>query len=169
MNLPLVILIVCLVAVIAFLSYQSHTCSKSNDITLTEYGKRPTHSKFPRVVVTIDGCKGDLDATIKSVLSQSVRVSEIATGIHDDDKKETCKISDMCKSVLNRYKDPYQKGTVTSTFERELEADTIVVFVKRGYTFSAPDELEKLLDKWTPEAPIQNKNVSVMNGNQCTF
>ena len=158
-------LIACVVLLYLFVPKKSN--EKTSTTVLADYGKRPTHPKFPRVVVTIDGCSGDIDATIKSILSQSIRVSEITTGVANDHKKETCKISNMCESVLNRYKDPYNKGTIKSTFERELEADTIVVFVKRGYTFSSDDDLKKLLDKWTPSAALKTKNVSVMNGNQC--
>ena len=57
---------------------------------IQKYGTRPTHPKFQRVVVTVDGCEGDLDKTINSVLSQDVRVSEIATDT------KTCNISNMC-------------------------------------------------------------------------
>ena len=168
MKLSLIIIlgfIACIVVVL--LLGKGKGKSNSDSMALAEYGKRPTHPNFPRVVVTIDGCSGDIDATIKSILSQSIQVSEITTGVSDEKSKQTCEISNLCKSVLNRYKDPYNKGTVKSTFERELEADTIVVFVKRGYIFTDNNELKKFLDKWTPGAAVETKNISVMNGNQC--
>lgn len=131
--------------------------------TLAQYGQTPSHPKFKRVVIMIDGCSGDLDKTINSALNQSVRVSEIATGV----EKNKCDISQMCASVLNHYDDPYNKGTVKSTFEREMEADTIVAFVKRGYVFPEKDSLKQLLDQWTAEKPVKTPNVSVMSANQC--
>jgi len=135
--------------------------SKTSKNILATYGLTPTHPKFQRVVVTVDGCDGDLDKTINSVLSQNVRVSEIATD------KKTCNVSNMCESVLNRYSDPYNKGVVKSTFERELDADTVVVFIKRGYAFSDTGSLRSMLDKWTESAPIKTENVSIMNAAQC--
>lgn len=128
---------------------------------IQKYGTRPTHPKFQRVVVTVDGCEGDLDKTINSVLSQDVRVSEIATDT------KTCNISNMCESVLNRYSDPYNRGVIKSTFERELEADTVVIFIKRGYSFSSAGGIRKLLDKWSEKNPVKTDKVSVMNADQC--
>lgn len=128
---------------------------------IQKYGARPTHPKFERVVVTVDGCEGDLDKTINSVLSQDVRVSEIATDT------KTCNVSNMCESVINRYSDPYNRGVIKSTFERELEADTVVIFIKRGYSFSSTEGLRKLLDKWSEENPVKTDEVSVMNADQC--
>jgi hypothetical protein len=121
----------------------------------------PTHPKFQRVVVTVDGCDGDLDKTINSVLSQDIRVSEIASD------KKTCNVSNMCESVLNRYSDPYNKGVIKSTFERELDADTVVVFIKRGYAFPSTNTLRNLLDQWSKETPVKTPDVSVMNAAQC--
>lgn len=135
--------------------------SKTSKNILATYGLTPTHPKFQRVVVTVDGCDGDLDRTINSVLSQNVRVSEIATD------KKTCNVSNMCESVLNRYSDPYNKGVVKSTFERELDADTVVVFIKRGYAFPDTGSLRSMLDKWTESVPIKTENVSIMNAAQC--
>lgn len=135
--------------------------SKTSKNILATYGLTPTHPKFQRVVVTVDGCDGDLDKTINSVLSQNVRVSEIATD------KKTCNVSNMCESVLNRYSDPYNKGVVKSTFERELDADTVVVFIKRGYAFPDTGSLRSMLDKWTESVPIKTENVSIMNAAQC--
>jgi len=153
---PILITIIILVSVLYV--YISNKTSKN---ILAAYGLTPTHPKFQRVVVTVDGCDGDLDKTINSVLSQNVRVSEIATD------KKTCNVSNMCESVLNRYADPYNKGVVKSTFERELDADTVVVFIKRGYAFPDAGSLRSMLDKWTASVPIKTENVSIMNAAQC--
>jgi hypothetical protein len=160
-----IIAIIAAVIVVAALFFY---CAKNTDKpvtkeTLAQYGQTPSHPKFKRVVIMIDGCSGDLDKTINSALNQSVRVSEIATGV----EKNKCDISQMCASVLNHYDDPYNKGTVKSTFEREMEADTIVAFVKRGYVFPEKDSLKQLLDQWTAEKPVKTPNVSVMSANQC--
>jgi hypothetical protein len=153
------ILITILILVPVLYVYISNKTGTKN--ILAAYGLTPTHPKFQRVVVTVDGCDGDLDRTINSVLSQNVRVSEIATD------KKTCNVSNMCESVLNRYSDPYNKGVVKSTFERELDADTVVVFIKRGYAFPDTGSLRSMLDKWTESVPIKTENVSIMNAAQC--
>jgi hypothetical protein len=152
----LVILILISIVSAAYLYFP-----KRKENLLQKYGTVPTHPKFQRVVVTVDGCDGDLDKTINSVLSQNMRVSEIATD------KNTCNVSNMCESVLNRYSDPYNKGVIKSTFERELDADTVVVFIKRGYSFPSASGLRKLLDQWSVETPVKTDEVSVMNAAQC--
>jgi hypothetical protein len=136
---------------------------RSNDDPLATYSLKPRVDKFRRVVVVIDGCNdGDLDVTINSILNQNVQVSEIAT------KREKTKCDlPHCEAVLNRYNDPYKKGIIQSTFEREMEADTVVVFVKRGFRFESPSSLQQLLNAWTPGSPIETESVSVMTANQC--
>lgn len=153
------LLIPLLIIVLVLVYFKITTTTPTN--VLQTYGTMPTHPKFQRVVVTIDGCEGDLDKTINSVLYQDVRVSEIATD------KKTCNVSNMCESVLNRYSDPYNRGVIKSTFERELDADTVVVFIKRGYSFPSSNTLRNLLDQWSKETPVKTTNVSVMNAAQC--
>jgi len=160
----IIALIAALIVVAALFFYCTENANKPvTQETLAQYGQTPSHPEFKRVVIMIDGCSGDLDKTINSALNQSVRVSEIATGV----EKNKCDISQMCASVLNHYDDPYNKGTVKSTFEREMEADTIVAFVKRGYVFPEKDSLKQLLDQWTAEKPVKTPNVSIMSANQC--
>lgn len=159
MTLSLVIIIP-VVSVILICVYVYFFKGNTKNV-LQRYGTMPTHPKFQRVVVTVDGCDGDLDKTINSVLSQDIRVSEIASD------KKTCNVSNMCESVLNRYSDPYNKGVIKSTFERELDADTVVVFIKRGYSFPSSNTLRNLLDQWSKETPVKTTNVSVMNAAQC--
>mgnify|MGYP001079710727 CR=1 FL=1 len=159
MTLSLVIIIP-VVSVILICVYVYFFKGNTKNV-LQRYGTMPTHPKFQRVVVTVDGCDGDLDKTINSVLSQDIRVSEIASD------KKTCNVSNMCESVLNRYSDPYNKGVIKSTFERELDADTVVVFIKRGYAFPSTNTLRNLLDQWAKETPVKTPDVSVMNAAQC--
>ena len=159
MTLSLVIIIP-VVSVILICVYVYFFKGNTKNV-LQIYGTMPTHPKFQRVVVTVDGCDGDLDKTINSVLSQDIRVSEIASD------KKTCNVSNMCESVLNRYSDPYNKGVIKSTFERELDADTVVVFIKRGYAFPSTNTLRNLLDQWAKETPVKTPDVSVMNAAQC--
>ena len=157
----IILLIVIIVAIM--IAVMVHKSNQNPKDVLTQYGLAPEHPRFKRVVIMIDGCEGDLDKTINSVLNQSVRVSEISTGV----EKDKCNISKMCASVLNHYDDPYEKGAVKSTFERELEADTIVVFVKRGHVFERKDSLDEYLSRWTPQTPVKTANVSVLSSNQC--
>jgi hypothetical protein len=158
MKLSLVIILV----IIILLLIPAYFLKGNTTNVLQKYGTIPSHPKLQRVVVTVDGCDGDLDKTINSVLSQDVRVSEIASD------KKTCNVSNMCESVLNRYSDPYNKGMIKSTFERELDADTVVVFIKRGYAFPSNNTLRNLLDQWSKETPVKTTDVSVMNAAQCT-
>jgi len=158
MKLSLVIILV----IIILLLIPVYFLKGNTTNVLQKYGTIPSHPKLQRVVVTVDGCDGDLDKTINTVLSQDVRVSEIASD------KKTCNVSNMCESVLNRYSDPYKKGMIKSTFERELDADTVVVFIKRGYAFPSNNTLRNLLDQWSKETPVKTTDVSVMNAAQCT-
>ena len=67
MTLSLVIIIP-VVSVILICVYVYFFKGNTKNV-LQRYGTMPTHPKFQRVVVTVDGCDGDLDKTINSVLS----------------------------------------------------------------------------------------------------
>ena len=81
---------------------------------------------------------------------------------------KTCKPSLQCDAVLNKYGDPFKKGIVKSTFEREMDAETVVVFIKNGYVFKVEDELENLLKMWkNTKSIVETEHIKIMNSNQC--
>ena len=131
---------------------------------LRNYMNKKEYPDIKKVVVFVEGCDlTDINKTVNSILQQSIRVSEIAT--NKDGK--TCKPSRQCDAVLNKYGDPLKKGIVKSTFEREMDAKTVVVFIKNGYVFKNEGELENLLKKWNPKEIVKTENITIMNSDQC--
>lgn len=145
------------VVVVGIIAYAVHNHTKNSGAkALAEYSQKPKASAN-RVVVVIGGTDGDVDRTIQSVLNQSVQVDEIATCKKGDDPND-----EICKSVVNKYGDPFDKGLVKSTFDRELDASTIVVFLKRGDVFENKQQLASLMAKWTPANPVTVNNPSIL-------
>ena len=132
---------------------------------LRNYMNKKEFPSIKKVVVFVEGCDlTDINKTVHSILLQSIRVSEIAT--NKDGK--TCKPSPQCDAVLNKYGDPFKKGIVKSTFEREMDAETVVVFIKNGYVFKDEDELENLLKRWkNAKSIVETEHIKIMNSNQC--
>ena len=142
------------VGIVAYALYNHNKNSGAKD--LAAYSQKPKAST-DRVVVVIGGTEGDVDKSIQSVLDQSVQVDEIATCKNGTDPND-----EICKTVINKYGDPFNKGLVKSTFDRELDASTKVVFLKRGDVFENKGQLASLMKKWTPEDQVILENPSIM-------
>lgn len=124
---------------------------------LKGYSQKKKHPNFKKVLVVVDGING-IDETVTSILKQNIQVDEIAT-CHD------AKLG-KCKRVVNKYKDPWSKGVVKNTWEREFDRGTIAVFLKGGIELPHSRYLSNLLDKWTPEAPLRQGGILVMKSEQ---
>jgi len=142
------------VGIVAYALYNHNKNSGAK--ALAAYSQKPKAST-DRVVVVIGGTDGNVDESIQSVLDQSVQVDEIATCKTGDDPND-----EICKSVVNKYGDPFDKGLVESTFDRELDASTKVVFLKRGDVFKNKQHLASLMAKWTPGNPVTVKSPSIL-------
>jgi hypothetical protein len=147
-------LVVIVAGIAAYTLYKHNKTSGAR--SLATYSQKPKASTN-RVVVVIGGSEGDVDQTVQSILNQSVQVDEIATCKKGDDPND-----EICKSVVNKYGDPFGKGLVKSTFDRELDASTIVVFLKRGEVFENDGQLASLMAKWTPDNPVIVENPSIL-------
>jgi len=124
---------------------------------LNGYSQKKKHPNFKKVLVVVDGING-IDETVTSILKQNIQVDEIAT-CHD------AKLG-RCNRVVNKYKDPWSKGIVKNTWEREFDRGTVAVFLKGGRELPHTRYLSNLLDKWTPEEPLRLGGILVMKSEQ---
>ena len=140
-------------------SESSRSSSAANSIEnyLQGYSEKKKHPKFQKVLVVVDGVDG-IDKTVESILKQNIQVDEIATC---NDAK-----LGQCGQVVNKYKDPWSKGIVQSTWEREFDRGTIALFIKGGRELPHSRYLTNLLDRWTPEKPLRQNGLLLMKSEQ---
>ncbi len=139
-------------------SHQNKTTTNTSlETYLRDYTGKRKHPRFKKVLVVIDGVNG-IDKTVRSILKQDIQVDEIATC--NDAKLGQGRI------VVNKYKDPWSKGIVKSTWEREFDKGTIAIFVKGGREFRHTRYLSQLLNRWTQEQPLKHDGILVMKSEQ---
>lgn len=105
----------------------------STDLLISAYGNKPS-IRNKRVVIVLNCELGICENTIKSLLDQSVRVSDIAVETSRPDL-----ITDDIKKIVSIHK----PGT---TKLRETESDTIVLFLNDGKIYDY-DFVEKNVSK----------------------
>jgi hypothetical protein len=105
----------------------------STDVLISAYSNKPS-IRNKRVVIVLNCERGICEETIKSLLDQSVKVSDIAV---ETSRPEF--IKDNIKKVISIHK----PGT---TKLRETESDTIVLFLNDGKIYDY-DFVEKNVSK----------------------
>lgn len=138
MSITKILLITAIVSTIIYIlllvtDYDRYLTMPSTNDLISAYGRK---SSIPnkRVVIVLNCERGICEDTIKSLLDQSVRVSDIAVETARPDS-----INDDIKRIVSIHK----PGT---TKLRETESDTIVLFLNDGKIYDY-DFVEKNVSK----------------------